>query len=279
MFDATLTVAKRKQGSGARSERTAPESRASRSYLLRSMVWCRLCRSRMFGKERRGNLYYCCQPERRLGRKAASELPEHPPTVYVRESGLLDGLLGFFGDRIFGPNRRELLEKDLRALEGKADGQHRSRVRSLRRAIELIEARQARQVRNLEHDDDPRGVMFRRVRDRLEELEQDRLAKLEELRTLEEAEDPGREAQAVEVLEGLPVLPEGLSSAPEERLRRLFECFRLNVSYEKPTNLAHVRVSISEDTAEQVFGDGAVLGDGGGEGTNCAALVCAPGSA
>ena len=74
--------------------------------------------------------------------------------------------------------------------------------------------------------------------------------------------------------EALPVLPEGLSSAPEERLRRMFECFRLSVSYEKPSNLAHVRVSISEDTVEQVLGDGAVLGDGGGEGTNCAALVC-----
>ena len=50
------------------------------------------------------------------------------------------------------------------------------------------------------------------------------------------AEGPGREAQAVELLEALPVLPEGLSSAPEEHLRRMFECFRLSVSYEKPTN-------------------------------------------
>jgi hypothetical protein len=32
----------------------------------------------------------------------------------------------------------------------------------------------------------------------------------------------------------------------------MFECFRRSVSYEKPTNLAHVRVSISEDTVEQV---------------------------
>jgi hypothetical protein len=31
----------------------------------------------------------------------------------------------------------------------------------------------------------------------------------------------------------------------------------LRVSYEKPTNLAHVRVSISEDTVEQVLEDGA----------------------
>lgn len=132
------------------------------------------------------------------------------------ETGLVHELLGFFGDRIFGPNRRELLELDLRALEGKADRQHRSRIPSLRRAIELIEARRARQVRNLEVDDDPDGLMFRRIRDRLEELEQDRLAKLEELRRLEEEEeDTGREAQAVELLEALPLLPEGLSSAPE----------------------------------------------------------------
>ncbi|MGH2654816.1 MAG: hypothetical protein ACRDHV_10780, partial [Actinomycetota bacterium] len=130
-------------------------------------------------------------------------------------------------------------------------------------------------MRNLEFDDDPDGLMFRRIRDRLEELEQDRLAKLEELRRLEEEEDTGREAQAVELLEALPVLPQGLSSAPEERLRRMFEYFRLRVSYEKSTNVAHVRVSISEDTVEQVLADGAVLGDGGGEGTNCAA-PCVP---
>jgi hypothetical protein len=80
-----------------------------------------------------------------------------------------------------------------------------------------------------------------------------------------------------ELLEALPVLPEGLSSAPEERLRLMFECFRLSVRYKKPTNVAHIRVSISEDTVEQVLGNGAFLADGGGEGTNCAALVCAPG--
>jgi hypothetical protein len=46
-------------------------------------------------------------------------------------------------------------------------------------------------------------------------VEQDRLAKLEEVRSLEDEEDPGREAQVAELLEVLPVLPEGLSSAPE----------------------------------------------------------------
>jgi hypothetical protein len=48
-------------------------------------------------------------------------------------------------------------------------------IRRVAALLQDIEARQARQVRNLEHDDDPRGVVFRRIRDRLEELEQDRL--------------------------------------------------------------------------------------------------------
>ena len=218
-------------------------------------------------------------PARATPRQKGRERASRPPSHRIRaRNGPRPRASWLLRRPYLRTEPEELLEEDLRALEGKADRQHRSRIPSLRRAIELIEARQARQVRNLEHDD-PRGVLFRRIRDRLEELEQDRLAKLEELRSLEEEEDPGREAQAVELLEGLPVLPEGLSSAPEELLRRLFECFRLNVSYEKPTNLAHVRVSISEDTVEQVLGDGAVLGDGGGEGTNCAALVCAPGGA
>jgi hypothetical protein len=45
----------------------------------------------------------------------------------------------------------------------------------------------------------------------------------------------------------------------------MFECFRLSVSYEKPTNLAHVRVSISEDTVDQLLRDGTFLGGGGGK--------------
>jgi hypothetical protein len=53
----------------------------------------------------------------------------------------------------------------------------------------------------------------------------------------------------------------------------MFECFRLSVSYEKLTNLVHVRVSISDDTVEQVLGDGTFLADGGGGGTNFAALA------
>jgi hypothetical protein len=52
-------------------------------------------------------------------------------------------------------------------------------------------------------------------------------------------------AQAIELLEALPVLPAGLLEAPEEILRRIFEWFQLQVRYDKQANQAHVRVAIA----------------------------------
>lgn len=92
--------------------------------------------------------------------------PRHPPTLYVREDALLPGIFRFLGERVFGPNRRELLHADLEILDDEPMRKNRARIKALRRAIEAIEARQARQVRNLEMDDDPDGIMFRQIRDR-----------------------------------------------------------------------------------------------------------------
>jgi hypothetical protein len=104
----------------------------------------------------------------------------------VREDRLLEGILGFFDERLFGPHRRDLLESD----------------------------------------DDPEGILFRRVRERLSELEQDRTQKLDELRALD-AEHLDIGPGAIELLDELPV-GEGLfASAPDDVLRQLFQTFRL----------------------------------------------------
>jgi hypothetical protein len=135
----------------------------------------------MFGKTRHGNPYYPCQPGRSQGKVAVERDPRHPPTLYVREDALLPGILRFLGERIFGPNRRELLHADLEVLDDEPMRKKRARIKVLRRAIEAIEARQARQVRSLEMDDDPDGIMFRQIRDRLRQLEDERLLKIQEL--------------------------------------------------------------------------------------------------
>ena len=59
---------------------------------------------------------------RTWGRGAERAFPEHPVSIWVREEFLVEGILGFFSDRIFGVNRRELLEADLGQVESEGTG-------------------------------------------------------------------------------------------------------------------------------------------------------------
>jgi len=77
--------------------------------------------------------------------------------------------------------RRDLLEHDLRAFDGEPERKRQRQMRSLRHAIKKLDNAQTRLVRKLEVDDDPEGILFRRVRERLSELEQERLLKIKEL--------------------------------------------------------------------------------------------------
>ena len=67
----------------------------------------------MHGKTRRQTAYYACQPNQNLGRGAKRAFPDHPVSIWVREEFFVEGILGFFSERIFGVNRRDLLEADL----------------------------------------------------------------------------------------------------------------------------------------------------------------------
>jgi site-specific DNA recombinase len=101
-------------------------------------------------------------------------------------------------------------------------------VRSwLRPAIE-IDRKIARQVRNLEREDDPDGAIYRRVQERLLVLEQELAGKLTELEAL------GTEAENVQIPELIDTLPSAVpefSSFSEEDLGNLFEAFRLRVAF------------------------------------------------
>lgn len=50
------------------------------------------------------------------------------------------------------------------------------KLRSLQKKIDSLDARQARLLQALENDDDPGGIMFRQIRDRMIGLEVDRKA-------------------------------------------------------------------------------------------------------
>lgn len=164
-FDAAIKVAAGRQGSRSEPGANLEHTETARSYLLRSYVFCDLCGMRMFGKTRSGLAYYACYPRLNHGPGAEREYPDHPRSVYVREDPILQGILGFFGERVFGPKRKELLAADLKHVDGEPGRDRARKMTALRRSLEDLELRAARQIRSLEMDDDARGPMFRKVRE------------------------------------------------------------------------------------------------------------------
>jgi hypothetical protein len=121
------------------------------------------------------------------------------------------------------------------------------------RTLADLQGRQARLVRTLEVRDDPGGTLFEQIARRLGELDREQQTKLAELRTVV-AQRPDADAQAVELLELLPLLtPERLAAAPEPLLRAPFERFQLQVRYHKPQNRATVRVALSDDSLDSLL--------------------------
>jgi site-specific DNA recombinase len=252
LFDAAAAVAADRQGSRNRPGPNDAHPQTKRSYVLRSLVFCALCGRRMFGKTRKGHAYYCCQPGRNVGQSTADERdPEHASSIWVREDALLAGVNEFFAERVFGPHRRELLAADLGSEDCRSLEESATRRGVLERALADIEARQRRLMRTLEVEDDPDGVVFTRVRERLTELDRQRKAKSVELATVV-SNEPAARSQAAELLDRVPVTTVEMSDLPESILRPLFEAFRLEVHYARPTNHCTLRVAISEDAVDSI---------------------------
>ncbi len=250
LFEAAGQVFERRERSrdGAGPNVAHPDPK--RAYLLRSFVICGMCGRRMFGKARKHRTYYVCVPALNHAGKVAERFPGHPTSIWVREDPLLDAVAEFFATRVLGPERTALLRADLGDLTQHADDEQAARLDALHRSLDEVGQRQDRLIRTLESQDDPTGAVFARVRERMGELEAERRSKLEALAKLEAAEVD--QAPPVWLLDELPLLDADLLDAPHDKLRALFEAFRLVVRYDKRHHHATVQVTIAGDTAEHL---------------------------
>ncbi len=123
--------------------------------------------------------------------------------------------------------------------------QRERQVAALHRAIADTEARSKRLLRNFELVDDPDQDMGRDIAERRIELRSERVALQQKLAALEDEEaaapNPG-------LLRALPVGPVELDELPEDLSRRLFEALRLEVRYNRATNIATCRVTLTGET-------------------------------
>ncbi|MDQ3532856.1 MAG: hypothetical protein M3456_10875 [Actinomycetota bacterium] len=127
----------------------------------------------------------------------------------------------------------------------------RTRIEALEKLIGRLEVAQTRLVQSFERDDDPGGAMFRRIRERMNELKRQRLAKIDELRSLQ-VREARHEPGSVDLLEELPVDDGIMKSPPEPILRWLFEAFRLEVRYDMVAGWADCSVTIQEETVDHL---------------------------
>jgi len=215
-----------------------PQTR--RVYPLRTYLFCDLCGRRMAGGTRRGRTaYYGCTP------KKGYRPPGHPPSTWVREDALLCALHRFLTQHVFGEYRRALLTADLRDQADTAAHEHAQRIAALRRAITDADNRSRRLARNLELVEDPDQDFIRDLNQRRAELRQQR-AGLEA--QLAEAEDHAARASNPQLLDALPVGDLDLDRLPAALTRALFEALRLQVRYNKTTNTATYRITLSAET-------------------------------
>ncbi|GAB3428456.1 recombinase family protein [Flindersiella endophytica] len=258
-FEKAAEIAKERERTRTGTAANAhPDTRYT--YLLRSYVVHEDCGRRMYGKTERCNDKYtypyflCYRKTQRDTGKAWAE--EHPTCVRVREKALNDAVHEFFATRVFGPERQQLFADALKAVthDDSAEQERRHRTAALHKLIADIRARQDRVLDEIEDldddmDEDTRKAFRQRLRERFADLAKQlktRQAELEQLAA--QPAQTGR--QDASLLDRLPTLSKHLSKAPEQLQRDLYDALRLQVVYSHRRKEAHLKVTITDESAE-----------------------------
>jgi site-specific DNA recombinase len=224
LFDAVTADARSRQGSRGTGD-SALHPRMKRSYLLRSFVVCDVCERTMTGVTRRAHMaYYACKTEPHQHRDAPW-LADHPRSIYVREDAIADAVLGFFADRIFGPQRRDHLEADLRRAQAERP------------------TADPAQVQRTELD----GQFRIGIQERFAQLGRQQQALQTQLDTLGRPDHEPTQMQAPDLLDQLPALGNSLSSAPPDLQRRLYDAYRLRIRYNRTQHAVTLQVTVTAD--------------------------------
>lgn len=249
MWDAVQQNRTARQGSRMNGRNSHPDTH--RTYVLRYFVHHKQCNKRMFGKTRKGNGYYTCQPKLDLVGKP-EEYADHPRSVYVREDALLECLEKFFNERVLGPDRTTLLRHQLRGQSSSKGTEIAQRITAIEKTVAEITRRQdnildERESRPITSGDDLADAWAERLRRRYAELEQQRRTKNDELKTLRE-QAARQQPDEPALLEDLPRLALHLTRAPDVLQRDLYEAFGIKIVYDHTTKHVTIYATLTAET-------------------------------
>jgi site-specific DNA recombinase len=247
-------LAERRQANRGSRDGGAPNThpQTRRTYVLRGML-LHACNRRMFGKHRDGITYYSCQPQAN-NRGRPDTYAGHPRTVYLREDAILGAVSAFLSDRVFGPERRELLAAELASVDDRAARQRQTERDRLQRTLDGLSHRQENVLRQAEtgDPDDPFTKGLRASYNRLESERETALAALAELDAADAAEPARPTPEDADLLDGLPYLALNLVRAPEHLLRRLFEVIQLTIRLHYDPTEATINITLPADMLHDI---------------------------
>jgi site-specific DNA recombinase len=219
----------------------------------------------MQGTTRKGSfVYFRCRLRPTDGHDPSARWPDHPPDVYVPQEKLLEGLLDFYAERVFGRHRYDLLSTDLDNARNDEQADWYEQVAALERSIADLTARRERLLHTLEVTDDADGILAQDVNRRLTQLVHEQDLKRAELRTLRNT--PVLSSRpSLHLLDHLGVITgDELLAAPEAGLRMLFEATGLALRYDPRERLAVCQVVIDEGNLPAITNATAIIGGGDG---------------
>lgn len=185
MFDEINVNRARKRGS--RDDDTLNNHpQTKRKYVLRGRV-VHSCGRRMTGDTKAsGVAYYLCWP--RKNNRATPHLhPGLPASIRLREDELLEAICRFYADRLFGPERRAILEVEQGSIDDHAVFE-REAERTRRQKLLATITRQQDSIMRQAREGDPGDPFTRGLRESYNDLESQKKVALSAIAELDTAD-------------------------------------------------------------------------------------------
>lgn len=275
MYDEINNHAQDNKGVRAQQDKTTRPITHHR-YVLRSMIFCS-CGRRLYGCQRSSGSYYLCTPKKN-NRGRPDTFSDHPKTIYMREKPVLDAVARFFAERVFGPDRRTMLQAEVSSIDDRAASDRAAEQGRLERQLADIERRQEATLRQA-IDGDPNDPFTKALRTTYNDLEKAKQRCLSALTALGEKAPPATMRGATpDLLDALPYLALNLARAPQALLRRLFEATQLSIQLNDKADQAMITIRLPADQVATVAATAGQLAVSADEpaGQHGVDAVCAP---
>ncbi|WP_233223135.1 recombinase family protein [Amycolatopsis sp. BJA-103] len=222
-------VTARKAERGARS--------TARTYLLRGLIRCGVCHRKMQGATIRKGAYYRCTA--RTMAPGSAMLADHPKTVNLRESTVVEALNGWIG-RLFAPDN---VDQTVAALLDSAGGNTGTAHEAARRRLSDAEARLRRFQEAIGAGVDPTAVV-----DAMNQAHAERVAAKAELDGAP-ASRRVTDGEIYAMIDSLGDVGAMLADAKPAGLARLYQRLNLELRYEPKELAIYAMTSPGVDTA------------------------------